>query len=261
MIRIEHLSKTYGEGTATQVEALRDVTLEIASGEFVVVIGTNGSGKSTLLNMIAGTSRPDRGRILIDDIDVTRMEAHARAAYIGRVFQNPTVGTAPAMTVAENLRMADLRGVRKGLRIGLNRAERERLRERARELGMGLEDRLDTPMGSLSGGQRQALTLLMATLRRPRILLLDEHTAALDPRSAEQVLELTRRVIALHGLTALMVTHDMTEAVANGTRLLMMHGGAATYDVAGAEKRGLTAAMLLNRFEQARIGETGRLRD
>jgi putative ABC transport system ATP-binding protein len=252
MITIEHCTKTFGAGTPNAVRALDDLSLTIAAHEFIVVIGTNGSGKSTLLNAIAGTVMPESGRIAIDGLDATRMEAYRRARFIGRVFQNPFSGTAPTMTVAENLRLASLRGIPKKMRVGLDRAETESIRERARELGMGLEDRMETPMGLLSGGQRQALTLLMATLRQPKILLLDEHTAALDPKSAEQVIELTNAMIARGRLTALMVTHDMNEAVGSGSRLIMMHGGRIGADYAGEAKKGLTAEALLQGFAELR---------
>jgi putative ABC transport system ATP-binding protein len=252
MITIEHCTTTFGAGTPNAVRALDDVSLSIAADEFVVVVGTNGSGKSTLLNAIAGSVIPQSGRIAIDGIDATRMEAHRRARFIGRVFQNPFSGTAPTMTVAENLRLASLRGMPKKLRVGLNRSGMESIRERARELGMGLEDRLETPMGLLSGGQRQALTLLMATLREPRILLLDEHTAALDPKSAEQVIELTNAMIARGRLTALMVTHDMAEAVGYGSRLILMHSGRVGADYAGEAKQRLTAQALLEEFAALR---------
>lgn len=257
MIRIEHCWKTFGAGgatepSATMVHALRDLSLDIAAHEFIVVIGTNGSGKSTLLNAIAGTILPDAGRIVIDGVDVTRMEDFQRARFIGRVFQNPFSGTAPSMTVAENLRLANLRGLGKGMRIGLTRGELERFRERSAELEMGLEKRMDTPIGLLSGGQRQALTLLMATLREPRILLLDEHTAALDPRSAEGVMTLTERVIERYHLTTLMVTHDMSEAARYGSRLLMMHMGEIAMDITGEEKKGITPEMLLGEFGKLR---------
>lgn len=252
MITIEHCTKTFGTGTPAAVRALNDVSLRMAAHEFIVVIGTNGSGKSTLLNLIAGAIAPDAGRIVIDGTDVTRMEAYQRARFIGRVFQNPFSGTAPTMTVAENLRLAGLRGDRKRASIGLDRKEMERLRERARELGMGLEERIDTPIGLLSGGERQALTLLMATLREPKILLLDEHTAALDPRSAGQVMAITNAIITRHHLTALMVTHDMAEAVGHGSRLIMMHQGRVHLDLAGEEKMKLTPEALLARFAELR---------
>jgi putative ABC transport system ATP-binding protein len=252
MIRIERVSKTFGGGTPNQVRALDDISIEIAEHEFVVVIGTNGSGKSTLLNAIAGSFLPDSGRIGIDGTDVTRMEAHRRARFVGRLFQNPFIGTAPTMTVAENLRLASLRGRPKRLTVGLTASEIERFRERAAELGMGLESRMDTPIGLLSGGERQALTLLMATLREPRILLLDEHTSALDPRSAELVLTITGEIVSRSGLTTLMVTHDMEEATRLGSRLVMMNEGRVIVDIAGEEKQAMTPAMLLERFTDLR---------
>jgi putative ABC transport system ATP-binding protein len=252
MIRIDHCSITFGRGTPNEVRALDDLTFEIGRREFVVMIGTNGSGKSTLLNTIAGSLRPEAGRIFIDDEDVTALPEHRRARYIGRVFQNPFSGTAPTMTIAENLRLASLRGEPKRLSIGLRSRAMAELRERCAELGMGLENRLDTPIGLLSGGERQALTLLMATLREPRILLLDEHTAALDPRSAEAVITLTDAIVARHALTVLMVTHDMEEAARFGSRLVMMHGGRIALDITGDEKSRLTATEVLSRFGEAR---------
>ncbi len=252
MIAIEHCSKRYGTGTDSEVRALHDLSLRIAEREFIVVIGTNGSGKSTLLNALAGTVMPDAGRITIGSTDVTGTEAHQRAGLIGRVFQNPFSGTAPTMTVAENLRLASLRGLPKKLRRGLSREQRTLFRERLAELGMGLEERMETPVGLLSGGQRQALTLLMATLREPKILLLDEHTAALDPRSGAQVMELTSRIIERHNLTALMVTHDMTEASQFGTRLLMMHLGEIVLDISGTRKQEATPETLLAGFAALR---------
>ncbi len=252
MIGIQHCWKTFGAGTPVEVRALHDLSLTIAAQEFIVVIGTNGSGKSTLLNTIAGTVLPDAGRVTIQGIDVTSMENHRRAGFIGRVFQNPFSGTAPSMTIAENLRLAQLRGATKGLRIGLSQDRLEMFRERSAELGMGLENRLETPIGLLSGGQRQALTLLMATLREPAILLLDEHTAALDPRSAEQVMMLTNRIIERHRLTALMVTHDMVEAARFGSRLIMMHMGEIVLDITGDRKREASPQLLLQHFTALR---------
>lgn len=252
MIRIDRLSKCFSRGTPDQVVALDDVSLDIGEGEFVVVIGSNGSGKSTLLNALAGSIRPDEGRIIIDDRDVTHLEEYRRAGFIGRVFQNPFSGTAPTMTIAENLRLADLRGLPKRIAIGLKSSEKERLRTRVAALGMDLENRLDAPIGLLSGGQRQALTLLMATLRRPRILLLDEHTAALDPKSAEQVMRLTEETVTDHRLTTLMVTHDMDQAARFGSRLIMMHQGRIAFDVSGEEKQEVTAEILLAKFTEVR---------
>lgn len=252
MIQLDSITKTFGGEGADRVRALDDLSLTIAQREFLVVVGTNGSGKSTLLNAIAGTVLADSGTIRIAGEDVTRTPAHARAHLIGRVTQNPLGGTAPSMTVAENLRLAGLRGQPKGFRIGLRRSEIESYRERARELSMGLEDRMNTPMGLLSGGQRQALTLLMATLREPRILLLDEHTAALDPKSAEAVMQITRSIVERDGLTAMMVTHDMNEAAHYGNRLVMMNAGNITIDAAGALKDQFTPEILLERFAELR---------
>jgi putative tryptophan/tyrosine transport system ATP-binding protein len=248
MITIDSISKLFGEGTPNEVRALDLVSLSITAHEFVIVIGTNGSGKSTLLNAIAGSFPPDGGKILIDDVDVSRLANHERARFIGRVFQNPFSGTAPHMTIAENLRLAALRGTRKGLAVGLNRSSRRELQERCAELGMGLEHRMETPIGLLSGGQRQALTLLMATLREPKILLLDEHTAALDPKSAEQILHLTEALVKKYSLTTLMVTHDMQEAVRFGSRLVMMNHGTIISDKSGEEKRTVTEEQLIASF-------------
>ncbi|MCC7437714.1 MAG: ATP-binding cassette domain-containing protein [Armatimonadetes bacterium] len=248
MIEITNCTKTFGEGTPNMVVALANITLAIPDGQFLVVIGANGSGKSTLLNGIAGAFIPDTGSITLDGVDVTHQPAHRRARHIGRVFQNPFAGTAPTMTVAENLRLAALRGLPKRPLLGLNRAFRNQLRSRVASLEMGLENRMDTPIGLLSGGQRQALTLLMATFRPPAILLLDEHTAALDPGSATTVMELTERIVKEKKLTTLMVTHDMEQAIAVGDRLMMMERGAVAMDIQQAEKSHLTVADLLARF-------------
>jgi putative ABC transport system ATP-binding protein len=252
MIQIKNFSKTFVRGTPNQVLALNNLSLDIKAHEFIVVIGTNGSGKSTLLNAIAGGFVADSGKIFIDDMDVTRLEDYKRATYIGRVFQNPFSGTAPTMTVAENLRLASLRGTNKKFSMGLNKLEREVLQKHASDLQMGLENRMDSPMGLLSGGQRQALTLLMATLREPKILLLDEHTAALDPRSAEKVLHITDHIVNKYNLTTLMVTHDMQQAFQFGSRLVMMHFGEIVLDVSGDEKKSLTPEALLKKFADLR---------
>jgi putative ABC transport system ATP-binding protein len=221
----------------------------------VSVIGSNGSGKSTILNVVAGTYRPDEGSIQIAGTDVTRWPEHKRAKLIGRVFQDPFKGTCPSMTVAENLRMAELRGQRRGLRLGLNRRARLRYRDALASLGMRLEGRLDASMGTLSGGQRQAITLLMATLTRPELLLLDEHTAALDPKSADQVIQLSDDIVSRDRLTTLMVTHSMQQAAQMGDRLVMRHRGSVIHDFRGAEKQRLRANDLLNRFEEVRRAE------
>ncbi|KXK54069.1 MAG: ATP-binding cassette domain-containing protein [Chlorobi bacterium] len=248
MIELVNCSKTFGAGTPNLVRALDALDLAIPHQQFLVVIGANGSGKSTLLNAIAGTFAPDSGSIRINGIAVEQQPAHQRAQFIGRVFQNPFAGTAPTMTVAENLRLAALRGLPKRPLVGLNRAFRNQLRDRVAALGMQLEDRMETPIGLLSGGQRQALTLLMATFRPPSILLLDEHTAALDPASAEKVMELTARIVSEGSLTTLMVTHDMDHATRVGQRLVMMEWGRIALDIAGAEKATTTPTMLLEQF-------------
>lgn len=255
MIRLQGVQKTFYPGTVNEVQALAGVDLEIADGSFVVVLGGNGSGKSTLLNAIAGSFAVDAGTIELDGCDVTAWPEHRRAHFIGRVFQNPFSGTAPGMSIAENLALAMRRGLGRGLGWALPRPRRAELTERVRTLGMGLEDRLDTAIGTLSGGQRQALTLLMATWLRPRLLLLDEHTAALDPKSAEQVIRLTAEIVEREALTTLMVTHSMQQAVNLGDRILMMHRGAVIHDVQGAEKRRLRADHLLGRFEDIRRRE------
>jgi putative ABC transport system ATP-binding protein len=252
MIRVRGAEKTFYAGTINEVRALRGVDLEIADGAFVVVVGTNGSGKSTLLNALAGSFPLDAGRIEFDRTDVTRWPEHRRARFVGRVFQNPFSGTAPAMSIAENFALATRRGRSRGLAWALPRRLRAELAERVRDLRMGLEDRLDSAIGTLSGGQRQALTLLMATWLRPDLLLLDEHTAALDPKSADQVIRLTERIVVRDRLTTLMVTHSMQQAVNLGDRLIMMHRGAVLHDVADADKRRLRVDDLLGRFEEVR---------
>lgn len=252
MIEIKNLTKSFEQPGGERVVALRGVDLTLPSGEFLTVIGSNGSGKSTVLNAIAGTFLPDAGTIRIADTDVTRLAEHRRAGLIGRVFQDPFKGTCPTMTVAENLRMAELRGQRRGLHLGLDRESLARYHDALASLGMRLEGRLQASMGTLSGGQRQAVTLLMATLRRPELLLLDEHTAALDPRAAEQVMQVTETVIRAHGLTTLMVTHSMDQALRYGDRTIMMHRGAVIADLTGAARHGVTEADLLVRFAELR---------
>lgn len=252
MIEIRELSKTFTQPGGEQVHALQGIDLTMPSGQFLTVIGTNGSGKSTLLNALAGTFYPDVGTIRIGDQDVTRAPEYRRAALIGRVFQDPFKGTCPSMTVAENLRMAELRGARRGLRIGLGKASRERYRELLAGLRMRLETRLDAVIGTLSGGQRQVITLLMATLRRPQLLLLDEHTAALDPRAADQVIAVTRDIVQRHGLTTLMVTHRMDQALELGDRTVMVHRGLLVADLAGDERRQTRVNDLLERFQDLR---------
>ena len=252
MIQVRALEKTFEQPGGERVHALRGVDLSIPAGQFLTVIGSNGSGKSTILNVIAGTYLPDAGSIRIGDADVTTLPEHRRAALLGRVFQDPFKGTCPSMTVAENLRMAELRGTRRRLRVGLDRASLDRYRGGLASLGMRLEGRLEASMGTLSGGQRQAITLLMATITSPKLLLLDEHTAALDPRAAEQIMFVTEHLVRTHALTALMVTHSMDQAVRFGDRTIMMHRGLIVADLAGEERHGVTEADLLVRFAELR---------
>ncbi len=255
MLEVGDISKTFSAGTPNEVRALQHVSLTIDPGSFVVVIGTNGSGKSTLLNAVAGTFFVDAGTIKLAGRDVTRWPEHRRAALIGRVFQNPFSGTAPDMSIAENIALAARRGRWRGVGWALRRDFANTMRERVRRLGLGLEDRLDNAIGTLSGGQRQALTLLMATWLKPQLLLLDEHTAALDPKSADQVIRMSEEVIARERLTTMMVTHSMQQAANLGDRLVMMHRGRIIHDLSGAEKRRLRADDLLARFEEVRRGE------
>ncbi len=252
MLRLEGVSKSFFAGTPGEVRALQSVDLQLATGSWTVVIGTNGSGKSTLQSAVAGAFAPDAGRILIDGEDVTRLPEHARAKWIGRVFQDPFAGSAPSLTVAENLALAERRGMRRRLRPLIQPSHRARWREALAEIGLGLESRLDDPIGLLSGGQRQAITLVMASLTKPRVLLLDEHTAALDPRSAELVIGLTRRIIERDGLTTLMVTHSMSQAAALGDRLLAMHRGRVWLDVQGTAKHAYRSDRLRELFGDMR---------
>ena len=251
-LRMEGISQVFHPGTANEVRALDGLGLTLARGSFTMVLGANGSGKSSLLGAIAGSLALAAGRIWLDDREVTSWPEQRRARVIGRVFQNPFAGTAADLSVAENLTLAARRMASRGLRRALSAVRRRSLREAVARLGMGLEHRLDTPIGLLSGGQRQALTLLMATLVRPTLLLLDEHTAALDPRSAEQVIRLTQEVVTAGGLTTLMVTHSMTQAVQLGDRVLVMHRGRLVYDIADARQQRLSEGELLQLFDQLR---------
>ena len=255
MLQVRDVEKSFFAGTPNEVRALRGVSLAIEEGSFVIVIGTNGSGKSTLLNAVAGSFPLDGGAISIAGRDVTRWAEHRRARLVGRVFQNPFSGTAPSMTVAENLALAARRGLGRGLGALLStRLERE-LRDRVATLNMQLETRMNNPIGTLSGGQRQALTLLMATWRRPDLLLLDEHTAALDPKSADQIVRLTERIVAAERLTTLMVTHSMQQAATLGDRIVMMNHGTVMADLSGAQRRHVRAEDLVRRFDQIRRDE------
>lgn len=253
---MEDLHHRFFPGTPNEQRALEGVDLVMEERDFVLVVGSNGSGKSTLLNAIAGTLVPDRGKVWIDGRDVTRWPEWRRAALVGRVFQNPISGTIAHLTIAENLAVAARRGRRHGvLRNALGRGRRRELADRVRELGLGLEDRLDTPVGALSGGQRQALTLLMATWVRPKLLLLDEHTSALDPGSTEQMVQLTERLIRTQGLTTLMVTHSIQQAVTLGDRVLVMHRGRVVESIGGARKRRLRVEELLASFDRLRSAD------
>jgi len=251
MLEITNINKTFHPGTINANHALKDLSLNIADGESIAVIGGNGAGKSTLLNAVAGVWRVDSGSIRLGGIDVTHLPEHKRAKYIGRVFQDPMMGTAGNMQIEENLALAARRGERRGLRIGITKAERERYRELLKILDLGLENRLTDKVGLLSGGQRQALTLLMATLQKPKLLLLDEHTAALDPKTAAKVMEVTRTLVNQDRLTTLMITHNMRDAIEYGDRLIMMYEGRIALDISGEDKKKLTVEDLLEKFGQA----------
>ena len=251
MLKLENISKTFNAGTVNEKVALNGLNFHIREGEFVTVIGGNGAGKSTMLNAIAGVFSVDGGKILIDGVDVTHLPEYKRASFIGRVFQDPMMGTAATMQIEENLALASRRGKPRTLKIGITKAEREEYMERLKILDLGLEDRMTAKVGLLSGGQRQALTLLMATLQRPKLLLLDEHTAALDPKTAAKVLEATQKIVEADGLTTMMITHNMRDAITYGNRLIMMYNGHIVVDVSGEEKKNLTVEQLLNLFSQA----------
>ena len=254
MLEIKNIYKTFNAGTVNEKRALNGLSLTLEDGDFVTVIGGNGAGKSTMLNAIAGVWPVDEGQIIIDGIDVTKLSEHKRAKYLGRVFQDPMTGTAATMGIEENLALAQRRGQARTLKIGITKKEREEYKELLKILGLGLENRLTSKVGLLSGGQRQALTLLMATLKKPQLLLLDEHTAALDPKTAAKVLEATDRIVGQDNLTTLMITHNMKDAIAHGNRLVMMYEGHIIYDVAGEEKKKLHVSDLLEKFEQVSGG-------
>ena len=251
MLELKNIHKTFNPGTVNAKTALSGLNLTLNDGDFVTVIGGNGAGKSTMLNVIAGTIAVDDGEILLDGKDITRLPEHKRAEYLGRVFQDPMMGTAATMQIEENLALAARRGQRRGLKVGITKADRENYKEQLKILGLGLEDRMTAKVGLLSGGQRQALTLLMATLRQPKLLLLDEHTAALDPKTAALVLDATQRIVEASGLTTLMITHNMRDAITYGNRLIMMYDGHVVVDVSGEEKKNLTVEQLLGLFSQA----------
>ncbi len=250
MLEIKNVYKTFNPGTVNQKVALNDLNLTLEDGDFVTVIGGNGAGKSTMLNAVAGVWPVDMGKIIIDGKDITRLPEHKRAAYIGRVFQDPMMGTAATMQIDENLALAARRGAGRTLRIGITKKENAEYHELLKTLGLGLEDRMTSKVGLLSGGQRQAVTLLMATLKKPKLLLLDEHTAALDPKTAAKVLALSDRIVEENGLTTMMVTHNMKDAIVHGNRLIMMYDGRIVIDVSGEEKKKLTVPDLLALFSK-----------
>lgn len=248
MLIVNGLYKTFNSGTCNQKEALINTSIHVRQGDFISIIGGNGAGKSTLLNCIAGVYSIDRGSIVIENTDVTNLPEHKRATVLGRVFQDPMMGTASNMGIEENLALAYRRGKKRGLSWGISNKERSLYKEQLKTLGLGLEERMTTKVGLLSNGQRQALTLLMATLKKPKLLLLDEHTAALDPKTAKKVLEITDQIIKEHNLTAMMVTHNMRDAIKHGNRLIMMHEGQIILDINGEDKKKLTVEALLDRF-------------
>ncbi len=249
MLELKNLYKTFNAGTVNEKRAIDGLDLTLEDGDFVTIIGGNGAGKSTTLNLIAGVFPADQGNIILDGVDITRLPEHKRAKYLGRVFQDPMMGTAATMGIEENLALANRRGQRRTLRPGITAQEREKFRKQLAALGLGLEDRMTSKVGLLSGGQRQALTLLMATLKKPRLLLLDEHTAALDPKTADKVLQITEEIVARDKLTTLMVTHNMKHAIQYGNRLIMMDAGKVVVDIRGEEKKNLSVRDLLEKFK------------
>ena len=248
MILIESITKFFNRGSINEVLSLNDISMAVRQGEFITIIGSNGAGKSTLLNCLAGTYFPDEGKLTFNGTDITQWPEHKRAQFIGRVFQNPLLGTCAALTIEQNMALAHKRGDRRGLGIGVKRRDRQLFREKLKILGLGLENRLEDRVGLLSGGQRQALTMIMATMVRPDVLLLDEHTAALDPKTANQILELTQSLVEELDLTTMLVTHNMNQALISGNRLIMLHMGKVILDVKGEEKINLTVGDLLARF-------------
>ena len=250
MLELKNICKTFNKGTINEKKALAGLSLHLEPGDFVTVIGGNGAGKSTMLNAVAGVWPVDSGRIILDGVDVTALPEHKRAGYIGRVFQDPMMGTAPNMQIEENMALAMRRGEKRGLRWAVTNAEREQFREQLSTLGLGLEDRMTAKVGLLSGGQRQALTLLMASLKKPKLLLLDEHTAALDPATAAKVLEISDKIVEENQLTTMMITHNMKDAIRHGNRLIMMNQGKIILDIRGEEKQHLSKHELIEMFAQ-----------
>lgn len=249
MLEIKNVEKTFNPGTINEKKALNGINLHLNEGDFVTVIGGNGAGKSTMLNMVAGVYPVDCGSIVIDGVDVTKLPEYKRAKYLGRVFQDPMTGTAANMQIEENLALAARRGKSRLLRMGITAKERKEYKELLKILDLGLEERLTAKVGLLSGGQRQAITLLMATLKKPKLLLLDEHTAALDPKTAKKVLDITEEIVSKNNLTTIMITHNMADAINVGNRLIMMNNGKIIFDVSGEEKKKLTTADLLEKFK------------
>lgn len=249
MLKLENIYKTFNPGTINEKKALNGLNIQLNEGDFVTVIGGNGAGKSTMLNMIAGVYPVDSGSVIIDGTDVTKMPEHKRAKFLGRVFQDPMMGTAADMEIVENLALANRRGKARTIKWGVNQKETAHYKKILASLELGLEERLTSKVGLLSGGQRQALTLLMATLKKPKVLLLDEHTAALDPKTAKKVLDITQKIVAENNLTTIMITHNMKDAIRIGNRLIMMNNGKIIYDVSGEEKKNLTTAQLLEKFK------------
>lgn len=250
MLEVKNISKTFNPGTVNEKTALNNLSITVNDGDFITIIGGNGAGKSTLLNAISGMWKPDCGSIVIDGVDVTNKPDYKRAKFLGRVFQDPNMGTAADMEIEENLALARRRGTRRTLKWGITKKERAEFKELLKSLNLNLEDRMTSKVGLLSGGQRQAVTLLMASLNNPKLLLLDEHTAALDPKTAARVLEITDEIIEKQHLTALMVTHNMKDAIAHGNRLIMMHNGQIIFDISGEEKKNLTVEILLEKFNE-----------
>lgn len=248
MIRLERVTKTFSKGTIDEKVAINEMSLHVRKGDFVTVIGSNGAGKTTFLNLISGTFRPEEGDIFIDASKVTHLPEHRRAKYLGRIFQDPLMGTAASMTIEENLAMADLRGKHRGLRWGVTKSLREHYRHILSVLDLGLETRLKDTVSLLSGGQRQSLTLLMVTLSLPKLLLLDEHTAALDPKTAQRVIGLTKKIVEKNNLTTIMITHNMQQAIKYGNRMIMLHEGKIQFDIQGEEKTALTVEEVVRRF-------------
>lgn len=255
MLEIKNVTKVFNYGTVNEKKALSGLDLTLKEGDFVTVIGGNGAGKSTMLNIVAGVYPVDCGQIIVNGKDVTKLPEYKRARYLGRVFQDPMFGTAATMQIDENLALASRRGLSRTLRSGITAKEREQYKQLLKQLNLGLEDRMTSKVGLLSGGQRQALTLLMATLKKPDLLLLDEHTAALDPKTAKTVLDITDKIVTENHLTTLMITHNMKDALRLGNRIIMMHEGHVIFDAEGEEKKKLTVADLLQKFEQASGGE------